>query len=256
MQIQVLSDLHLETEAYVPQPAPGAELLILAGDIDSTWAAFEAFAGWPQPVLVIAGNHEFDRRELADATPALRAHCARYGMTFLERESTVLPDRDGKRIRFVGTTRWCDFDLYGESGRAKALRAGGYFMQLMGATRGGLPLDAEAVRAEALDCRHWLQTELARASDAWDATVVVTHFAPSLRSADPRYGAQNATASFCNADDDLLPAADLWIHGHLHCTHDYRVEHARGQTRVVCNARGHERKGEAERHDPLLLLEV
>jgi hypothetical protein len=112
------------------------------------------------------------------------------------------------------------------------------------------------VREEALECRRWLEAELARPPRGWDATVVVTHYAPSLRSADPRYGAQSATASFCNADDDLLPAAELWIHGHLHCVQDYRVAHAEGHTRVVSNARGHERKGEAVHHQPRLLLEV
>jgi hypothetical protein len=86
--------------------------------------------------------------------------------------------------------------------------------------------------------------------------VVLTHFAPSSRSADPRYGAQPGTASFCNADDDLLPCASTWIHGHLHCRHDYLVEHAQGRTRVVCNARGHGRKGEADGHDPLRVFEV
>ena len=36
MRLQLLSDLHLETEVFEPRPAPGAELLVLAGDIDST----------------------------------------------------------------------------------------------------------------------------------------------------------------------------------------------------------------------------
>jgi predicted phosphodiesterase len=64
MKIQLLSDLHLETETFEPEPAPGAELLVLAGDIDSSWSAFERFRAWPVPVLFIAGNHEFDRREV------------------------------------------------------------------------------------------------------------------------------------------------------------------------------------------------
>ena len=51
MKIQVLSDLHLETETFDPQPAPGAELLVLAGDIDSRWTALERFRGWPLPVI-------------------------------------------------------------------------------------------------------------------------------------------------------------------------------------------------------------
>ena len=96
-----------------------------------------------------------------------------------------------------------------------------------------------------------------RRSGDWDATVVITHFAPGPRSADPRYGLQSGTASFCNADDDLIPAADLWIHGHLHCRHDYRVARPQGgSTRVVCNARGHSSRGEPETFDPRLVLEV
>ena len=100
--------------------------------------------------------------------------------------------------------------------------------------------------------------QLARpAAGAWDRTVAVTHFAPSLRSADPRYGQQNGTASFCNADDALLPGADLWVHGHLHCRHDYVVAHADGRrTRVVSNARGHAHKGETAGYDGLRCVDV
>ena len=256
MRLQLLSDLHLETEEFDPEPAPGAELLVLAGDIDSTWLGLERFAGWPQPVVFIAGNHEYDGRDVETAVPKLRQRCGELGITMLERESLVVADDRGRRIRLLATTRWSDFDLFGEAGRAKAMRAGAYFMDLMQARRGDRPFDADAVRAEALACRGWLEAELMRAPSGWDRTVVVTHFAPSLRSADPRYGARSGTASFCNADDDLIPRADLWIHGHLHCRQDYRVARAGGSTRVVCNARGHTRRGEAEGYAPRLVLEI
>ena len=256
MRLQLLSDLHLETEQFDPQPAPGADLLVLAGDIDSGWQALERFAGWPQPVIFVAGNHEFDGRELDTALPALRERCAGLGITMLERESLVVGDRRGRSIRILGSTRWCDFDLFGAAGRAKAMRAGAYFLELMQATRGAEPFDVEAIRTEALLCRAWLEAELTRPAAGWQRTVVITHFAPSLRSADPRYGERSGTASFCNADDDLIQRADLWIHGHLHCRHDYHVARAGGSTRVVCNSRGHERRGEAEGHDPLLVLEI
>lgn len=258
MKIQLLSDLHLETEAFDPEPAPGAELLVLAGDIDATWAGYQRFAGWPVPVIVVAGNHEFDFRELDSAWPALRDACARLGFTLLQRESTVIAAADGRRVRFAGATRWSDFALFGAAGRERAERAAGYFLRLMSATRAGRPFDATAVRAEGLACRAWLETELSRPGSAdWDATVVVTHFGPSLRSADPRYGRQPGTASFCNADDDLLPKADLWLHGHLHCRHDYLVDRpGRRPARVACNARGLVDKGEAEGHDPLRIVEL
>ena len=256
MRLQLLSDLHLETETFQPEPAPGAELLVLAGDIDSSWVGLEYFRAWPVPVLFIAGNHEFDRRELATAWPALRARCAGLSLRLLECESAVLADARRRRIRFVATTRWCDFDLYGAAQRERAMRAGSYFMKVMRSTRHGAPFDAAAVREEALVCRAWLEAELARPRGDWDATVVVTHFAPSLRSVDPRYGRQPGSASFCNADDDLLAHAELWIHGHLHSRHDYLVPHAGGVTRVVCNARGHARKGEADGYRPVVVLEV
>jgi hypothetical protein len=256
LRLQLLSDLHLETETFEPSPAPDAELLVIAGDIDSTWTGFEKFRNWPVPIVFVAGNHEFDDREITQTWPMLREKCASLGMRLLECESLVVPDRQGRRIRFVATTRWSDFDLFGAGQRERAMRAATYFMKIMRATRNGAPFDAEAVRIEALACRDWLQRELAQPRAGWDATVVVTHFGPSFKSADPRYGNQPGTASFCNADDDLLPFADLWIHGHLHCQFDYRVTHAKGETRVVCNARGHTRKGEAVGHRPHLVLEV
>jgi hypothetical protein len=258
MKIQLLSDLHLESEDFEPGPNPQADLLVLAGDIDSTWRGFERFAGWPRPVLFVAGNHEFDGRDLQQAWPALRERLARFGLRLLEREAIVLPAPDGRRIRFVGTVRWCDFNLFGPARLQSALRAGSYFQRVMRATVGGAPFDAPAVRREALDCRAWLAKALAEpAHGHWDTTVAITHFAPSFKSADPRYGAQSGTASFCNADDDLLPHAAVWLHGHLHCRFDYRVAHpSGGDTRVVSQARGLTLRDEAEGFDPLRLIVV
>src|SRR3569833_1139603 len=156
MRLQLLSDLHLETESFDPEPAPGAELLVLAGDIDRRWQALERFRGWPVPVLFVAGNHEFDRRELTEAWPQLRARCDALGLTLLERDARVLTDGLGRRVRFLGTVRWSDFDLFGAAARDKSLRAGAYFQKVMQATRRGQPFDAAAVREEALVCGAWL----------------------------------------------------------------------------------------------------
>ena len=197
---------------------------MLAGDIDATWAGYDRFAGWPVPVVVVAGNHEFDGRELDRAWPEFRERCERLGFRLLQREALNL-DLPGGRVRLLGATRWSDFDLFGSAGRERAVRAAGYFLRLMNATRGGRPLDAAALREEGLACRAWLEHALAMPAPQGAATVVITHFGPSLRSADPRYGRQASTASFCNADDDLFPGVDLWLHGHVHLRHDYVVEH-------------------------------
>jgi hypothetical protein len=138
------------------------------------------------------------------------------------------------------------------------MRAGKYFSRVMRATREGALWDVPAVREEALACRAWLAQALRTPpADPATRTVVVTHFAPSARSADPRYGTGPATASFCNADDDLLAHAHLWLHGHLHCRHDWQAVHADGHcTRVVSQARGLGHKGEPEGWNAGKLIEL
>ena len=75
----------------------------------------------------------------------------------------------------------------------------------MAARRSGAVLDAAELRAEGLACRDWLATELASPNPRPGRGRLAQHrvwsptFAPSLRSADPRFGHQPGTASFCNA---------------------------------------------------------
>lgn len=254
MRLQLISDLHLETEDFQPEPAPGAEALVLAGDVDSGWVGLRRFAGWPVPVLFVPGNHEYDGRDFDAARAGLHILAAELGFVMLDDAVHLMRDAQGRRVRFVGSTRWCDFDLFGASQRERALRAGSYFQRVMNSSRHGRPFDAPTVREQALSCRAWLQQTLAAPESGpdWEATVVITHFGPSIQSADPRYGRQPGTASFCNNDEDLLPRARLWVHGHLHCRHDYHLHGCH----VVCNARGHSQRGEALNYDGGRCVEV
>ena len=64
---------------------------------------------------------------------------------------------------------------------------------------------AEGWREMSLADQRWLRAALETPFEG--TTVAVTHFAPSLRSADPRYGLVPGTAGFCNSMDDFLPLA-------------------------------------------------
>lgn len=281
VNIQLLSDLHLESNPlFTAQPVPGADVLVLAGDIgsyqngslleergiaDFGLARFsplpvaEGGAGWPTPVLFIPGNHEYDGLDF-DATHArLRETCERLGMVWLESESVVV-----QGVRFVGSTLWADFDALsspapgadepslGEQlkAREKAFRAANFYLSRHHSLRGGQPMLADAVREQALQSQAWLRQALAVPFNG--PTVVVTHFAPSLLSADPRYGLTAGTAGFCNALDDMLAHAQLWLHGHLHCPNDY----VKNGCRVVANPLGYARKGEQEGYQPDLLIRI
>lgn len=259
MNIQLLSDLHLESHPhFVPQPAPGADLLVLAGDIgsyqkgslladpDFGLARFSPLHGWPTPVLFLPGNHEYDGLEFDVAHARLRDTCERLGMVWLEREVVLMAG-----VRFIGTTLWTDFDALapsaGESGaglaqllraREKAFRAANFYLRKNSSLHAGVPMLAQQLRQQGLICQQWLREALMPAHAG--PTVVVTHFAPSLRSADPRYGMTPGTAGFCNSIDDLFPQVDLWLHGHLHAPSDY----VHLGCRVVANPLGYASKGE------------
>lgn len=271
MKIQLLSDIHLEANpGFQPEPAPDSEVLVLAGDIGSyqrrtdgsvmdepdwglqRFSPLSQYAGWPVPVLFCPGNHEYDGLDFDAAHAQLRDTCERLGILWLERNVVTMGP-----IRFVGTTLWSDYDALADlpkSGkglpndpyarqiklRERAFRAANHYLVKMETTRHGQLFDAAAMRAQGLDCQRWLQETL---SAPWEGeTVVVTHFAPSLRSHDPRYGINPGTAGFCNSLDDWLLQANLWLHGHLHWPQDYW----HNGCRVVANPLGYHGKGEQE----------
>jgi predicted phosphodiesterase len=265
MNIQLLSDLHLEAHPHWrATPAPGADVLVLAGDIGSyqpgsllegPYFGLEQFSpgkGWPTPVIFVPGNHEYDSFDFDAAHLRLRSVCEELGIVWLEREVWVSPwvDAHGKPVRFIGTTLWTDFDALADASapvaqvlkmRDKAFRAANYYLRKAGTTRTKEPFLAASIRAQGLTCQQWLSEQLQTPFDG--STVVVTHFAPSLLSADPRYGLTPGTAGFCNALDELLPRATLWLHGHLHAPSDYSAQGCR----VVTNPLGYSRKNEQAR---------
>ena len=288
VNIQLLSDLHLEVHPhFAPTPAAGADLLVLAGDIgsyqvdskitdsDFGLARFSPNNGWPTPVLFVPGNHEYDTLDFDATDMRLREICQRLGIVWLEREVITLQELIGPRlangeatpaVRFVGTTLWSDFDALAPTdaqaaqlknpladqlkARSKAFSAANFYLKKAFTTRGGAPFLAEQVREQSLICQTWLRDALRQPFEG--STVVVTHFAPSLKSSDPRYGLTPGTAGFCNALDDLLPLANVWLHGHLHAPSDYVA----GGCRVIANPMGYVRKNEQAAFRPTCVVTV
>ncbi len=121
MRAAVLSDLHVEFEAFDPPPQTRqADLVILAGDIHNGVAALEwarrTFPG--QRLVQVAGNHEFFGgcwqrviKEMREAADALDIH-------WLEEDAVVI---DG--VQFLGATMWTDFRLFEVPGRPLQMTA-------------------------------------------------------------------------------------------------------------------------------------
>lgn len=265
MRIQLISDLHLENYPdFMPRAAPAVDVLILAGDVGSyqqgsllkgndfglsRFSPRRPGAEWPR-VFYLPGNHEFDALDYEATYRRLRTSCEALGIEWLEREIITVGT-----TRFIGTTLWSDFEALSklkstiaEQKKAldKAYRAANFYLSKNTTFKNGEPMLAEDIRSLAHECQSWLRAALAVPFDG--TTVTVTHFAPTLGSADPRYGLTSGTAGFCNALDDLLPLSQVWMHGHLHCANDFVTSGISDgkpfSCRVVANPRGYPEKGE------------
>ncbi len=237
MKLQIASDLHLDfLGGYFPgerliSPAYGADLLVLAGDISNGTQAIGLFKDWPVPVLFVAGNHEYYGFAHEETRAALREAARGTRVTFLDND---VADFGG--VRFLGSTLWTDYRLARDRTQQHLMehaeqRIADHFRIRTG---DGM-FTARRALAEHHFSRAWLERELNTPYDG--RTVVITHHGPHPLSVHPRYVGDPLNAAFVSNLSELLPKADIWIHGHVHDSFDYKI----GRCRVVANPRGYVR---------------
>ncbi len=238
MILNILSDLHLDVHA-MKRPENDADLVILAGDVARPEAAASWATGFAKPVLYVPGNHEFYGGSIAGTVQTLKQRCTATNIHVLDNDQVVL---DG--VRFLGTTLWTDFMLFGMGEqRSAAIKEAKRLMYDYSKIRAGEASETSFSPADsaALFKLHagWLETKLAEPFSG--PTVVITHHAPSPRSIHPRFADSLSNACFVSNVEHLIEGrrARLWIHGHTHDSFDYLLN----GTRVVCNPRGYARNG-------------
>lgn len=253
MKLNILSDLHLGQGGLEP-PRNDADLVILAGDIARPPQALAWAAQLGKPVLYVPGNHEFYGGSIAGTLKSLQALSAGTAVRVLDNEEVVI---DG--VRFIGSTLWTDFLLFGDGEQrtaavAEALRFMRDYSRIFlddALLQRFTPLDSAS-----LFQRHaaWLAHRLAQPHDG--PTVVITHHAPSLSSIHPRFAGSLLNACFISDAEHLLDGnrVALWVHGHTHDSFDYQLN----GTRVVCNPRGYAKDGvnENAQFDPDFIAAV
>ncbi len=230
MNLHILNDLHIEFEDFVP-PATKADVVVLAGDIGVGMEGLRwAQARFPdKPVIYVPGNHEFYQHDIT-LIHQLKAE-APDNIHVLDDDQVVI-----NGVRFLGSTLWTDFALFGEADKFFAMQTARQQMMdfsiIQNHDQRFTPEDAIKLHEASRD---WLAIMLA---DVFDGkTVVVTHHAPSSRSVHPRYTSNLLTPAFASNLDNLMNGsrAELWIHGHMHESFDYEIYGAR----VICNPRGY-----------------
>jgi len=220
-------------------PENGADVVILAGDVDRPREAVSWAAGLAKPVLYVPGNHEFYGGSIAGTVTELKQLCAGTNVRVLDNEEVI-----SHGVRFLGTTLWTDFMLFGDGEkRAAAMQEARRFMRDFSRIRVGETPEAlftpESSTALFKINAAWLGSKLAMPYPG--PTVVITHHAPTRRSIHPRFAESLLNACFVSDAERLIDGstARLWIHGHTHDSFDYVVN----GTRVVCNPRGYAKNG-------------
>jgi len=243
LRIRIYSDIHLEYAPFSP-PGDGADLVVLAGDVDNGAAGIEwAKRTFRTPVLYLAGNHEYYEGEFESVQAAMRA-ASGGTVGLLDCTQTTFGG-----VRFLGCTLWTDYSLAPEKERPSVIEAARKvnpdFQLIRYGARAFAPEDSIA-----LCTRHraWLAAALSEPFSG--KTVAITHFAPHPRSIAPAYRGHRANPGFVLDLDREMDRAALWIHGHTHTFFDYRVRGAR----VVCNPRGY--PGEPTGFRPGLTVEI
>jgi len=111
MKLNILSDLHLGFEAF-ERPVNDADVVVLAGDIARPREAAAWASGFDKPVLYVPGNHEFYGGSIDGAAAELAQLCDGTGVHLLNDREVVIGG-----VRFLGTTLWTDFGLFGNDER-------------------------------------------------------------------------------------------------------------------------------------------
>lgn len=247
MKLLVLSDLHLELSDLAIAEDLAFDVAVLAGDIVwpgtrlREWLARSPALRKAQAVVAVNGNHEYFDAVLQHQA-ALMQQAATPPLFLLDPGELRLGG-----VRFLGCTLWTDFELRIDTadgplsdrarGMACAARAMADYRCIAwsdgsATSRPLTPWDT--LRLHQLQ-RDWLQAKLAEPFDG--PTVVVTHHGPHRNSLAPRFAADwVSTAYLSELPESFFELPVLWVHGHTHSSHDYRV----GGCRVLCNPRGYQ----------------
>ncbi len=241
MRVLVLSDLHLEDSAFVPDKAAvkHCDVVVLAGDIHPGTAGIS----WARrtfkdkPIVYVAGNHEYWGGDWDATLEAMREQALLHGVNFLENDRVVI-----NGVRFLGCTLWTDFKYFGIGQRSELMHRASMWMPDYSWIRRQVGTQSEVITPQLSEQRHdvslaWLKRELEVAHDG--STVVVTHHFPHKNSCSPKFSNDQMTAAFgSKLEMSLLQRTNLWIHGHTHSSVNYRLGDSKSYVRVICNPRG------------------
>ena len=243
MQLQIVSDLHLEFSPIEIKNAGGTDVLVLSGDIcvanylirkepspykrvgDVFRNFFEQVAFQFPKVYYILGNHEHYQGDFNLTASIIRSNIPS-NVTLLNNEF-----EDYRGFRFIGGTLWTNFNN-GDPIATMTVENGLNDYRLI--TKNKYKLRGHDTYKEHTKFLNFISDNVI------SNTIVLGHHAPSFKSVSPQYvdnfylntGYVSNLESFIKEHSNIL----LWTHGHVHSSHDYKI----GNTRIFANPRGYQ----------------
>lgn len=246
MRIWIFSDLHTDATPWTPPADLRADIAIIAGDVADgltrraiPWLQEHACPR-VRKVVYVPGNHDYWRCRMPDEIARAHEDAAAAGIALLDAGQHI----DIEGIRIVGATMWTDYAITGSRPTALAIagdRRGGMRDHRLIQTRDsrGTPAPFRPLAAAELHRQHRARIEAALAEPWPGPRLVVSHHAPHPRSLLHGQVTEQIDAAYASDLSSILEGAtapDVWVHGHIHRSADYRV----GRTRVIANPRGHD----------------
>jgi len=260
MRLWILSDLHMdlarEWDLPVLSARPASDVLVVAGDLTSR---MERGVRWlaqrvsDLPVVYIAGNHEGYGADIDRTIEKAKVAAAGTNIHVLDDGAVVIGG-----VRFLGTTLWTDFELFGAPAAAMAAAAD----QMNDYRRVRVDHYQRRLRPADTLARHRQGRAFLAAALATPfagPTVVVTHHGIDRLCSRPQYADDIITAAYVSDLAGMVAEhqPDVWIYGHTHQSDDRTI----GRTRVLSNAKGYgpwppERTWENPQFNPTLTIDI
>lgn len=168
MRINYFSDIHLEFGA-IPGPEVESDIIIAAGDIGIHKQGIAWLKSFKQPVIYIAGNHEYYQTEVTSTIDEFHDECADSQVHYLENTKFIY-----ETVRFLGCTLWADLFVEGDAKASELAATLNDFRRIKYYDQYINPLQYSQQFHRS---KKWLESELRKPFTG--KTVVVTHHAPS-----------------------------------------------------------------------------
>lgn len=128
MKFQLFSDLHQEMGDSFSPPDSDADVIILAGDINTGLKglqyAVKLIKQLDKDVIYVPGNHEFYRYDIG----ILREEMALFAKAHSRLHSLDNDMVTIHGVRFIGSTLWTDYALDGSIDKQKAMNFIGFYL--------------------------------------------------------------------------------------------------------------------------------